>query len=95
MGVRIPQTAGQNEFGKILFAHTSPIYVAVEGQRLFRGDVARGLLSEMKSSQDFINEKGAFGNDEEREAVLRVYRDAIVAFQRQTEAHSAAANGSR
>src|SRR5262249_51463849 len=44
LALRIAQNSGQNELGKPLFAHTSPIYLTVNGQRLFRPDVARGLL---------------------------------------------------
>ena len=36
LALKVPTTAGQNELGKPLFAHTSPIYVTVNGQRLFR-----------------------------------------------------------
>ena len=79
---------GQNELGKPLFAHTSPIYVTVNGQRLFRPDVARGLLSEMEAGQAQINAKGTFANDLEREAVLRVYREASAALKAQIEAVS-------
>ena len=86
IALRIPQNAGQNEFDKPLFAHTSPIYLTVNNQRIFRADVARGLLAEMKASQEFVNEKGTFANATEREAVLRVYRDAIDSWQQQIEA---------
>jgi hypothetical protein len=88
LALRIP-TGGQNELGKSLFAHTSPIYVTVNGTRLFRADVARGLLSEMEASQEQIKTKGTFANSEEREAVLRVYRDATATLQAQIETENA------
>jgi hypothetical protein len=87
VALRIPRGGGQNEFGKELFAHTSPIYITVNGRQIFRPDVARGLLSEMAASQEFIKSKAEFANDGEREAVLRVYRDAIAGFQKKVEEH--------
>jgi hypothetical protein len=95
VALRISPMAGQNEFGKPLFAHTSPIYVTVNGERLFRPEVARGMLAEMEASQKFVEGKATFGNADEREAVLRVYRESIAAFQKQIEARRAVASGSR
>ena len=69
-----------------LFAHTSPIYVTVNGKHPFRPDVAQGLLSEMAASQEFIQSKATFANADEREAVLKVYREAIAGFQKRVEA---------
>jgi hypothetical protein len=89
--LRLPLSAGQNEFGKPLFAHTSPIYLTVNGQRLFRPDVARGLLTEMEASQELIKEKGTFANADERDVVLRVYREATATLQSQLDARGAAA----
>lgn len=85
LALRIPQAAGQNEFGKPLFAHTSPIYLTVNGKRLFCADVAQELLSEMNASQQFISDKATFADTDEREAILRVYREAIAALQAHIE----------
>jgi hypothetical protein len=86
IALRIPKDAGQNEFGKALFAHTSPIYFNVGGRDLFRPDVAQGLLGEMVASQVFIQSTGTFANAEERDVVMRVYRDAISAFRKRIDA---------
>jgi hypothetical protein len=86
LALRISQAAGQNEFGKPLFAHTSPIYVTVNGTHLFRPDVAQELLSEMNASRQFVSDKGTFANADEREVVLRVYREAISTLQAQIKA---------
>jgi len=86
IALRIPQNAGQNEFGKPLFAHTSPIYLTVNNQRIFRPEVARGLLSEMKASQELIRDKGTFADAAERESVLRVYREGIDLLQTRIDA---------
>jgi hypothetical protein len=87
LALRIPPTAGQNEFGKPLYAHTSPIYFTVNGQGMFHPDVARGLLTEVEASQELIRGKATFANGDEREAVLRVYRDASTALQASIEAN--------
>ena len=42
MALRIPEDAGHSELGKPLFAHTSPVYVEVEGRRRFQPEVAQG-----------------------------------------------------
>jgi hypothetical protein len=86
LALRIPPSAGQNEFGKPLFAHTSPIHVTVNGQRLFRPDVATGLLAEMEASQEQIKSKGTFANADERDSILGVYRESIAALQKQVDA---------
>jgi len=44
----------------------------------------------MEASQEFVKGKGAFANADERETVLRVYREASAALHREMEARSAA-----
>jgi len=83
VALRIPRGAGQNELGKELFAHTSPIYITVGGRSIFQADVARGLVAEMSASQQFIASKAVFANAGEREAVLRVYREALAQLEAQ------------
>jgi hypothetical protein len=87
--LRIPSDVGQNELGRNLFAHTSPIYVEMQGRRIFRTDVAGELVSEMQRSVQAIQRQARFGSDAERQAVLGVYRRAIEALElgmRQTDA---------
>ena len=85
IALRIPASAGQNEFGKPLFAHTSPIYFTVNNRSIFHAEVARGLLSEIAASQELIKDKGRFAGAEEMEAVLRVYRDATTLLQQRID----------
>ena len=80
LALRIPTDAGKNEFGKGLFAHTSPIYVEMSGKRIFRSEVAKQLATEIQANVKVINEKGTFANEDEREAVLRVHRLGIDAL---------------
>jgi hypothetical protein len=82
IAARIPLEAGQNEFAKPLFAHTSPIYIELEGQRIFRPEVARGMIAEMEKSIEAIKTEGKFADAAEEEAVLSVYREGIAAMQK-------------
>ncbi|MDA2928987.1 CehA/McbA family metallohydrolase [Acidobacteria bacterium AH-259-O06] len=77
VALRIPLKAGENEFGKDLYAHTSPIYVELAGKRIYRPQIAQELIAEMEQSIEVIKAKGKFANDAQREAVLKVYRDGI------------------
>jgi hypothetical protein len=66
-----------NEMGRVLFAHTSPIYVEINDRKVFHRDTAQKLLAEMQASVATITAKGVFNNDGERESVLKIYRDGI------------------
>jgi len=76
--LRIPSGVGKTELDGELFAHTSPIYVSVAGKQIFRKDVAKEMIGEIEQSIDTIQKKGLFATDGDREAVLKVYRDAVV-----------------
>ncbi len=76
LALRVP-VDGENELGQKLFAHTSPVYCDVGGKRVFKSDVARFLVEEMKESIGTIEEKAKFADDGEKEAVLEVYREGI------------------
>ncbi len=82
LALRIPNDAGENLFGKKLFAHTSPIYVESRGRRIFRRDVAEQLIKEMESNIETIQEKAVFATDEERDNVLDVHRQGIAALKK-------------
>ncbi len=75
-----PDEVGDNEFDHTLFAHSSPIYIEIGGRRIFRPDVAEGLVEEMRQSMRTIREKARFDDDDAREQVLQIYRDAIKAL---------------
>ena len=85
LALRVPDDAGQSELGKPLFAHTSPIYIEVGGRRLFQPEVARGMLTEMQASLAKIQQQAVFADDQERDSVLRVYRDAAAAWQKRID----------
>jgi hypothetical protein len=82
IALRIPTGAGKNEFDHPLFAHTGPIYLEMGGQRLFRPEVARGLVDEMQRSIEAITAAAVFASEDEKDAVLGVYRRSIAALEK-------------
>jgi hypothetical protein len=82
IALRIPTGEGKNELGHPLFGHTGPIYLEWDGKRLFRPEVARGLVEEMREGSEQVGAKAVFANEEEREAVLSVYRRSIAALEK-------------
>ncbi len=87
--LRIPSDVGESELGRPLFAHTSPIYIEMPGKQLFRADVARELIEEIRESITVIEEKGTFGNDAERQQVLDVYHAGIETLEQRIQAAGA------
>ena len=83
--LRIPG-GGQNELARELFAHTSAVHVEVaEKKSVFKTEVARGLIEEMEKAIATITEKGKFESNEDREKILKIYRDAIDALEGRLE----------
>ena len=68
--------AGRNELNQPLFAHTSPIYIDYNNQRVFDPKTAKSLIDEMDASVKLIRRFGKFANQEEQDGVLKVYRAA-------------------
>jgi len=77
VALRIPGELPDNELARSLFAHTSPVYLELDGRSVFQPDVARSLLAEMEKSLDTIRSRASFSGSPEREDVLRVYRKGI------------------
>lgn len=75
--LRVPLENGKTELGRPLFAHTSPIYVRMADETIFDVPTATALLAEMKSSSEFVQEKGIFADADERDSVASVYRKGI------------------
>lgn len=82
LAVRIPWHNNANMLGEVLRAHTSPIYLEVDGARRFDINTARGLVREMRESMNILSAKGAFADDGGRQAVLDVYRQGIDRLER-------------
>ncbi|MDX1947786.1 MAG: CehA/McbA family metallohydrolase [Pirellulaceae bacterium] len=85
LALRIAGDAENNEFGKPLFAHTSPIYVTVAGRSAFQVEVAGEMLAEMGQSREFVAKTAKFGDVGERTAVLRVYDEALAAWRKRID----------
>ena len=77
IALRIPLDNNLNELDRRLFAHTSPIYIELAGQRIFRIETAEELLKHMRQEVKVIQEQGVFADQEERNAVFSVHRDAV------------------
>lgn len=68
--------AGFNEYGKPLFAHTSPVYILVDGRPVFVPAAAESLIAELRSSMVTIRHTGKYTDDGERDKVLAIYESA-------------------
>ena len=82
------EPVAENEFGGKLFSHTSPVYVHVDKRGVFRSEVAQGLIDEMRSSVEKINEQAVFQSEAERKRVLGVYDEAIGVLERRIAEHA-------
>ena len=80
--LRVPSTVVKNEMDEVLFAHTSPIYIDVDGKRVFKKDAAEALLADMDSALKVIPTKAKFADDTQREEVLNIYRDGIATLRK-------------
>ncbi len=78
-----------NEMGEALFAHSSPIYVGLQGRNRFDPDRARELISEMEVALMAIEENGLFESVPQREAILEPYRASIAELQKRLAAAKA------
>jgi hypothetical protein len=83
--LRIPQDVGKTELDRPLFAHTSPIYIELAGENIFRAGVARELIQEIQESIETLDEKGTFADDAERQKVLSVYRTGIQVLEKRIQ----------
>lgn len=77
VALRIPRGLPDNELARQLFAHTSPVYLHLDGRSVFQPEVARSLLAEMEESVEKIRSRASFSSARDRESVLRVYREGI------------------
>jgi hypothetical protein len=87
VALRIPLDAGKNEFDKPLYAHTSPVYIELAGDRIFRPQVATELIAEIEQNIETIQAKAKFADDEERESVMKVHRAGIEALRARLQAN--------
>jgi len=74
--------------GKLLFAHTGPVYVQISGKSVFKPEIAQGLINEIDESMMAIEKNGKFKDDEGKESVLRTYREGIRKLEQRIEESS-------
>jgi hypothetical protein len=72
----------RDEFGRQLFAHSSPIYVDVAGKRFFDLEAARDLLRQVEEAQAEIRARGRFSSVQARDRVLALYEQAARELRR-------------
>ena len=77
LSLRIPSNIGFTELGHPLFAHTSPIYIKIEGKNIFRPEIAKEMLSEIKQNIEMIKVNGRFETEEEYNKVIDIYNNAL------------------
>src|SRR5262249_47364968 len=63
----------RNELGHVLFAHSSPCYIEIQGIRPFDLDAAQALLRQLEEAKADITAKGSFSNAEARMKLLAIY----------------------
>ena len=85
VALRVPETNGENAFGRTLFAHTSPVYINLSGASVFSVDAAESLISEMRTSIDVISERAQFESGEQQQEILDYYYNAIQEMERRIE----------
>lgn len=73
----LQEPVAQNEFGGLLFAHTSPIYVTLNGEGVFDSTTATELVAQMKSDWEKIQSQAVFADESQRTRVSQVYQEAI------------------
>lgn len=88
LALRIPVNGPKNEFGKSLFAHTSPVYFDFRGRRPFRQETALQLITEIEESLQVIREKAVFAGDAESRDVMEVYQEGIHILRSQIAEHA-------
>jgi len=82
VALRVPRSEAKNEMDEAIFAHTSPIYIELDGKRVFKKEAAEALLADMESALRVIPTKATFTDDGQREEVLKIYRDGIATLRR-------------
>jgi len=87
LAIRTPLESSDNEFGRAIYGHTSPIYVEYRKRRPFRPEIALQLVGEIEDSLQVIREKAAFANDSELQSVMDVYRSGIRLLRRKIVVH--------
>jgi hypothetical protein len=66
-------SSARNELDRQLFAHTSPVYVDLAGQRVFDVEAGRLMIRRMEQALEEIRSRGKFADDGARDKILDIY----------------------
>ncbi len=77
---------GTNILGKAIFAHTSPVYVAVAGRPVFDAASVGQLHAQVRAARQTVLTRGAFASAAERDGILRIYDEAAAALRARSPA---------
>jgi hypothetical protein len=66
----------KNELNRLLYAHSSPVYVELSGKGVFDVEAARSLQRELEEARDAIRQRGRFSTPAARDQVLALYERA-------------------
>ena len=69
--------------GPVVFAHTSPVYVEVQGQPVVRAPSARWLLDWLDRLEELVRTHGQFADDGQRDEVVAVIEQARPYYEAQ------------
>jgi hypothetical protein len=72
----------RNELGAELFAHTSPIYVEMAGERIFAPETAHHLITEMEQAIETIPTKAVFQDPTQWDKIRSIYEQGIQLLQK-------------
>ncbi|MCA1964048.1 MAG: CehA/McbA family metallohydrolase [Prosthecobacter sp.] len=76
----------RNECGEVIFAHTSPIYLAKNGQLRHDPAAAQSLLEDLAKARIEIEAKCKFADDAQKAEVIRIYKVAEAFLHRENPA---------
>jgi hypothetical protein len=75
--VRLIESTRKNEFGQRLFAHSSPVYVDVAGQRVFDVEAALDVLRLIETAKGNIRARAVFSSPAARDKAAIDLRDRM------------------
>jgi hypothetical protein len=81
LAVRI-ESRSRNELDRVLFAHSSPVWIDLNGRRIFDVESARALLRQIEEAQADIRARGLFSSKETAARVNALYEDAAALLRR-------------
>jgi hypothetical protein len=68
----------KNEYGSVLFAHTSPVYITRQGRTVCQEPDVRFLMTQVEFARSEIMARGKFDTDSQRGAIIGLYDHAMV-----------------